>query len=62
MMNKTLKFEQDNRKVEANKKRKAAVFQGKQSRQRFKSTTQPNKRPVYLTPPCPRPATLVACP
>ncbi|KAF0921109.1 hypothetical protein E2562_038642 [Oryza meyeriana var. granulata] len=41
MVNKALRSEQDNRKVEANRKRKAAVFQSRQpGRQRFRNVTQ----------------------
>ncbi|KAF0909849.1 hypothetical protein E2562_000163 [Oryza meyeriana var. granulata] len=51
MVNKALKSEANNRRVEANRKRKAAAFQNKQQGgQRFKNATLQTWRPMYLAP------------
>ncbi|KAF0892914.1 hypothetical protein E2562_019570 [Oryza meyeriana var. granulata] len=51
MLNKALKSEADNRRVEANKKRKAVAFQNKQQGgPRFKNVTPQTWRPMYLAP------------
>ncbi|KAF0931961.1 hypothetical protein E2562_007462 [Oryza meyeriana var. granulata] len=51
MVNKALRSEQDNRKVEANRKRKAAIFQSKQpGEQQFKNVIELEASVSHTTP------------